>query len=511
MTRPVRAVPSAEDILATLPGRLHEPVFDRAERRPDGVAISDADRRLTHADFAAAVEEAAGRLREAGLRPGDRLAVVGENGIAMAGLIFAASRCGAIAAPINARISAAEIAAMLERIEPRLAAYATDSPAAAAHAAEAGAAPLGALQAGPVARGPAAPDAVPEADDSIALIMSTSGTTGRPRGVMLSHRAILYQGASQAVSRNVTPQDTLYIVAPLSHAIGLGSNLVTAAVAGAEAMLAMRFDPAALAAAISEGRITFMVAVPQVYAKLLDHAAAQGLALGRGRLRFAGTGGAPVDPALKERVQATFGLPFGNAYGCTEMTPIARVPDGMEVSGTAIGLPAPGCEVRIVGEDGADAAPGEVGELWARGPSRMEGYFRDPEATAAAITPEGWLRTGDLARRDADGALYIVGRRKEMIIRSGFNVYPAEVEGAINACPGVVQSAVLGHAREGDEEIVAFVQPAAGATLDAETLRRHCRATLAGYKVPTRFVIGTLPTGPTGKIQKSLLAPDRAD
>ncbi len=335
--------------------------------------------------------------------------------------------------------------------------------------------------------------------------MFTSRHHGAAEGVVHSHAAILYQGASRP-SRRVGPRDSLYIVAPLAHAIGLGSNLVTASVAGAEAVLAPRFDPGVLARDIAAGRITFMVAVPQVYAKLLDHAAAEGIDLSHHGMRFTGTGGAPVDISLKERMKAVFGLPFGNAYGCTEMTPITRVPDGVEASGDAIGIAAPGCEVRVVDERGQDAASDAVGELWARGPSRMLCYFRDEAATAAAIAPGGWLRTGDMARRDADGQFYIVGRGKELIIRSGFNVYPVEVETVLNAYPGVVQSAVVGRRVAGDEEVVAFVQAAAGVVLDMAALRAHCRKNMAGYKVPAEIAVTEMPIGPTGKILKSALA-----
>jgi long-chain acyl-CoA synthetase len=495
---------TVDDILALLPDRLHETVFRQAEVRPDAPAVSDPERSLSFAQFAQAVREGADLLERHGVRPGDRVALINENSVTAAAMLLAVSAAGGVVSPINARVSQTEIAAMCATLEPRLTVYTIESPAARAQADAAGATPVDT----PVGALALSRTASYEPDDGPppAVIMFTSGTTGRPKGVMLSHRAILYQGASQACSRKVTAADSLYIVAPLSHAIGFGSNLVTCLVSGAEAVLVPRFDPAALARDIAGGRISFMVAVPQVYAKLLDFAAAHGIALGRGRMRFTGTGGATVDPALIERMQETFGLPFGNAYGCTEMTPIARVPDGMKASGAAIGIAAPGCAVRVAREDGSEAETGEVGELWARGPSRMEGYFRNPAATAEAITPEGWLRTGDLARVDADGALYIVGRAKEMIIRSGFNVYPAEVEAVLATLPGVVQSAVLGRAVEGDEEIVAFVQPAAGATLDPEALRAACREKLAGYKVPQDIHVQDLPIGPTGKILKSALA-----
>ncbi len=495
-------------MLGALPPRLHETIRFQASVRPDAPGLADPTRRLSFADYDRAITQGAQLLRDHGVRDGDRVAVINENSVTSVVMILAVSAAGGVAAPINARIATSEVTAMLETLEPRLAVYTLESPAARGHA-EAAAA-LGVENAVGALALSETFESAPETGTPPAVIMFTSGTTGRPKGVMLGHRALLYQGASHAWSRRVTDADVFYIVAPLSHAIGLGSSLVTCAIAGAEALLVPRFDPGGLARDIADGRITFMVAVPQVYAKLLDHASEHGIALGRGRMRFTGTGGANVDPALIDRMQATFGLPFGNGYGCTEMTPIARVPDGMKVSGNAIGSAAPGCEVRVAREDGSEADIGEVGELWARGPSRMDGYFRNPAATAEAITPDGWLRTGDRARVDPDGALYIVGRSKEMIIRSGFNVYPAEVEAVLNACEGVVQSAVLGRVVEGDEEIIAYVQPAAGRDLDTDTLRRACRDKLAGYKVPQEIHLRDLPIGPTGKILKSALAQDHA-
>jgi acyl-CoA synthetase (AMP-forming)/AMP-acid ligase II len=492
-------------LLDTLPARLSDAPLRWARETPDAWAVADGAQRLTHAAFGAAIEAVAWRLRAHGVRPGDRVAVLMENGVTAAALIHGASLAGAVISPINARIAPREVAVMTGHLDARCILYTLDSPAAAEHAEQAGAVAIDVPEAGRFAI-TALRDCEPEGADAPALVMFTSGTTGQPKGVMLSHRAILYQAASQVLARRITAADVLYIVAPFSHTIGLGSNLVTAGIAGAEAVLAPRFDPDALAHAIAEGRITFMVAVPQVYAKLLDHAEAKGIPLGRGRLRVTATGGAPVDLTLKARMQATFGLPFGNGYGMTEMTPIARVPDDMDASGDEIGIPAPGGALRITRPDGTEAATGEIGEIWARGPSRMDGYFRDAEATRAAVTPEGWLRTGDLGMRDARGAFTIVGRSKELIIRSGFNVYPVEVEGVLNAFPGVAQSAVVGRRVPGNEEVLAYVQPAVGAALDVEALRAHCRANLAGYKVPAEIVLGELPIGPTGKILKSALA-----
>jgi len=171
-----------------------------------------------------------------------------------------------------------------------------------------------------------------------------------------------------------------------------------------------------------------------------------------------------------------------------------------------VGEVIPGVDVRFVGFDDIDAAPGRIGELWVRGPNVMLGYYRNPEQTRSAVTEDGWLKTGDLARQDPDGALHIVGRSKELIIRSGFNVYPAEVEQALNAHPHVVQSAVIGRAVEGNEEVIAFVEVMAGATVTPAKLIEWCGARLAPYKRPAEVkVLATLPAASTGKILKHRL------
>lgn len=499
------AVDTNDPILANLPEKLHELPERWVRQRPDNIALSDMHRTTTYEELQNAVTLVADALRAHGVRAGDRVALVTENYVSAAVAFYAISACDAVITPINARVAAREVDMMMVLLQPRCVMFVGESKAAMTHCAGketlvVSDPSLGALHLGPIAE-----DVSPDAGPPPAAIMFTSGTTGQPKGVMHSHAALLFQAGSQVSSRKVTEDDTLYIVAPLAHTIGLGSNLLTASVAGAEARLVPRFDPADLAQAVAAGKVTFLVAVPQVYAKLLDYIDAEGIDISDHKLRFTGTGGTTVDLTLIERMEAKFGLTLGNGYGCTEMTPIARVYDGVRVFGDAIGQPAPGCEIRIMREDGTEAALGEVGEIWARGPSRMTGYYKDPEATAAAITSDGWLRTSDMGRLDADGNYYIAGRNKEMIIRSGFNVYPAEVEVVINQFPNVLHSAVLGRQVPGDEEIIAFVQSTGGTKIDEDALRQHCRRNLSGYKMPKTIVFTDLPIGPTGKIMKNAL------
>ena len=246
-----------------------------------------------------------------------------------------------------------------------------------------------------------------------------------------------------------------------------------------------------------------------MYAKLLEHLKSTGRPLVAPGLRYISAGGSPLDIEWKRSIERRFGLPLNNGYGLTECSSnvtITRV--GAPRDDDSIGLPLPGVEVRFVDADGADVADGQIGESWIRGPNVTHGYYRDETATRAALSGDGWFRTGDLGRRGRDGYLFIVGRIKELIIRSGFNVYPAEVETAINSHPDVVQSAVIGRKAGGNEEVVAFVEAKPGSGLQPSALRDHTHERLAPYKRPQHiFILEKIPASPTGKILKAPLAP----
>jgi len=295
--------------------------------------------------------------------------------------------------------------------------------------------------------------------------------------------------------------------------------LMVALWGGATLALMGRMDLKELVDALVSGRRTHLSAVPTVYARLCEYITSNHVDLSRHRVRYLSAGGAPLDAGVKARVEQLFQVRLVNGYGMTECAPGCRSSPEVDTPAESIGWPEEGVEARIVkiynaaaSPESSDVAAEETGELWLRSPSRMLGYYRDTEATVAALRPGGWLATGDLARWYPDRSIALVGRRKEMIIRSGFNVYPTEVEAAINRQPGVLQSGVVGRKRgDGDEDVVAFVQPLLGASLEVAALRAGLRAQLAPYKVPSQIVlVEQLPLGSSGKIQKAALAEQAA-
>ncbi|SDX80278.1 Acyl-CoA synthetase (AMP-forming)/AMP-acid ligase II [Albimonas donghaensis] len=482
-----------------------------AERRPDALALVSSRGSLTWAGLETAIERLRADLAGRGVGPGDRVMMVTENCAATAGALCALNRLDAWTTLVNARMSAAEVDALIDFAEPRLVLFASgDSPAAAAHAARLGAAEWTDPDLGGIAAFATGGDPKPEplgpVGERVALMMFTSGTTGTPKGVMLSNAALIYQAHSQGLARGLNTADEVWCIAPLSHMTGLASNLLAAFACGAVLRLPDRFEAQSTAEALRAGQVTFMVAVPQAFVRLLDWARENGVDLREGsRLRVLGSGGAPLEPSLQRRVKAELGVTVGNGYGCSEIVPIARVPPGVETEANVVGQPAPEIEVRLVGEDGGDVPDGAPGELWARGPARMIGYFRNPQATAEVIRDGGWLATGDIASRDPDGMIRIVGRKKELIIRSGFNVYPSDVEAVIADHPAVAMVAVLGRPVEGNEEVVAFVQLKPGETLDEAGMKAWLRERLSPYKLPAEIRAMELPIGPTGKILKNAL------
>ncbi|QGZ38515.1 acyl-CoA synthetase (AMP-forming)/AMP-acid ligase II [Pseudoduganella flava] len=494
-----------------LPERLAGLLARRADDAPHAPALREAGRTVTYGQLRDAVQSTAETLLALGVRPGDRVLLVAENCVAQVCLLFAAGLCDAWLVNVNARLTAREVDEIRAHSGARVAFYTSDvSPDAAAHGHRHGATAAPAPGGGSWLVGPINDAAVPEpvhADGArqCAALLYTSGTTGRPKGVMLSHRSLLYVAAVSSALRGLVPRDRAYGALPISHVYGMTSVLLGTLYAGACLHLVPRFAAAELLRAVVEDGLTIVQGVPAMYTRLLEVAPAPVAA----RLRFLYAGGSPLSPVLKAAVEARFGLPLHNGYGLTECAPtVSQSRLDAPRDDTSVGPPIPGVEVRIAGPDGDPARPGE---LWVRGPNVMLGYYRAPAETAAVLDADGWLNTGDVARAGPDGALFIVGRTKELIVRSGFNVYPLEVETVLNAHPDVAQSAVVGRpGAAGEEDVIAFAEPRAGSSLTGEALAAalavHAAAQLAPYKRPARIVVlPALPAGPTGKVLKAAL------
>ncbi|HEY8526297.1 MAG TPA: acyl-CoA synthetase [Acidimicrobiales bacterium] len=441
----------------------------------------------------------AGQLAALGVGPGDRVLSCLPSSLELVEWHVGALRLGAVAVPANPAYRERELAHVVADAEPA-AVLVPDAEratwAAPAHP--------GATVVGPDTPRPDPAD-VPldrAGPDAPALLPYTSGTTGAPKGALLTHANLLAGVRALVAAWRWSPDDVLVLALPLFHMHGLGVGLHGTLTAGAAAVLQPSFDAAAVLDAVAEHRATLFFGVPTMYARLV---AADG-AVALGVLRLCVSGSAPLPSDLHRRVEEVSGQRVLERYGMTEtLMNLSNPYDGERRPGT-VGLPLPGVEVRL--------SEGDHGEIELRGPNVFAGYWRRPEATAEAFTADGWFRTGDLAEVDADGYHRIVGRSKELIISGGYNVYPREVEEALAELPGVREAAVVGTpSPEWGEVVTAFVVrepgPAGGGgdgPVDAAAIERWCAERLAPYKRPRliRFV-ESLPRNALGKVLRDQL------
>ncbi len=495
--------------------RIHHLLAHWLEAAPGQPFIHPLDGpALTFRDIGDLTDVLERELRELGVRRDDRVLVVAENCPEHAALIFACSRIGAWFCGVNARMADGEIDAFARKADARLLYFTS----AASRNARDHATRWGATASAVPGLSHSAVNAhcTPERvtlrnpDDALAALIFTSGTTGEPKAVMLTHDALLHFARVSAASRRLDHNDRSYAFVPMTHIFGLVTVLMASLAAGAQLVMRSQFDPAQLLDALAREGVSQLQGPPALYSRLLAHMHARGIEHPHApALRYVYTGAGPLDLSLKQRVEHAFGQTLHHGYGLSEYAGSIHLTRlGEQRADTSAGYVVDEAQVRVTDPaTGVERPSGERGELWLRGRGLMPGYFRDDAATRAVMRDGGWYASGDLGEMHPDGALFVVGRLKEMIIRSGFNVYPAEVETALNQFPGVQRAAVIGRpAGDGNEDIVAFVELRPGATLDDAALRAHLKRLLAPYKQPAHiYVLDELPTSGNGKVMKRVL------
>jgi long-chain acyl-CoA synthetase len=477
----------------------------------ESVALIVDDQPITYGGLREAVATARGALVRLGVRPDDRVAIVSGNDLTFVAVHLAILGVGAVSVPLNPLSPTRALAHELLLTGARVLMAGTDSSAVGSL----GEHDLPDLERVVVTDSPewaALLDGdeaalVDRAPDELAVLLFTSGTVGVPRPAMLTHGNLLanLDQIASVPERLPRPGDVALGVLPMFHVFGLNVVLHLGLYTGSAVALAGRFDPSGTLEVLRRHHVTHVAGAPAMWGAWLRDPDAPDDAFASVRVATSGAAKLPVDVA--ERFEARFGVHLDEGYGLTETSPVVTSSTGTGSPLGSIGVPLPGVEVRIVDADGEPALQDDPGELWVRGPNVFPGYWNDPEATERALTPDGWLRTGDLAVVDADGHLFLVDRAKELILVSGFNVFPAEVEDVLLEHPEVEAVAVVGVPDEATGEAVkAWVVPTPGSTLDPLELEGFCRGYLARYKCPTVVhVVDQLPMGLTGKVLRRAL------
>jgi long-chain acyl-CoA synthetase len=527
--------------------RLHTlgEIIAMADARTGVDFLVQGDRRVTYDEHNALVRRVAAAFRDLGVAHGDRIAILSANNIEWVVLFWAAAATGAVVVPLNAWWKADELefglrdsgAKLLfsdakrwqvigDRVQglPDLEHVFVTGLDERDGSARPGADLLRADD-------PGAPPDAAVAEDDLFAIMYTSGTTGRPKGATLTHRQALAnlqnifclgvanaaRGGEAAPELSGDLQSSTLLVVPLFHVTGCLSTMMLCYASGAKVVLMPpgRFDPDAAMATIEREKVTGFGGVPTIMWRIVESPNFENYDLSTVvRVSY---GGAPAAAELVQRIHERFPKvrkTLATAYGLTESASVAtsNTGDDYRTHPDSVGRPAPTVEIKVVDADDHPAPTGDTGEIWLRGPTIMRrGYWNRPDATAEALTPDGWFRSGDIGRFDEDGFLYLVDRAKDMIIRGGENVYCVEVEEALFEHPDVIDAAVVGvpHKVLG-EEVKAVVQLKEGSATNADDLRTHCAGRLANFKVPEHVDLRDepLPRNPAGKVLKNLLRGD---
>ena len=470
---------------------LADVLLEPAARARDAVALVDEQGTTTYGELEDRAGRAAGGLRALGVEPGDRVAIEAHNTVAFVVSYLGALRVGAVAVPLNTHAPDAELARELSAVEPAVV-----------------------LRPPLDGTGDAEPVATVARDDAdAAVLLFTAGTAGAAKAAMLTH-GNLASNIRQVLDHPglaLTADDVALGALPFFHVFGLNAVLGVGLAAGASTVLLDHFDPRAAVPALRDQRVTVLAGVPAMYHAFLELDDAAAPRESFASVRLAVSGAAPLGEELFDGMRKRFDLSVYEGYGLTEASPIVTTSaiGRREPAPGSIGPPLPGIDVRLVDADGADVLPGDPGEIWVHGPNVFPGYWRDPDATARALTGDGWLRTGDVAVADDAGELSLVDRAKDLVIVSGFNVYPAEVEDVLLDHPDIVEAAVVGeHDPRTGEAVVAFLVAEPGRRPDADELLAHCTRSLARYKCPVRVeVVDALPRSFAGKVLRRELRP----
>lgn len=487
----------------------------RAAIGPDHPAVTYGDETLSYAQFQRRIDCLADRLVAGGVESGDRVAYLGPNHSAFLISLFACARAGATFVPLNFRLTGPELAYILDDCgAATLIADATltsvvdevRSDLSVARYVAVGEASGWESFDELLAAGTPIAEPVLAAPEDVAVIMYTSGTTGRPKGAMLTHGNLFWNNINALLSFDTVSSDVTYTAAPLFHIGGLNVTTLVTLQKGGHVILSGAFDPTQALSDIEKYRVTTMFGVPAMFLFMSQVPAFATADLSS--LRYFICGGAPVPEPLM-RAYADRGVTFAQGYGLTETAPLALVM-GIDESEKKIGAAGnkvlPLSDVRLVDATNTEVAAGQPGEICVRGPQVMVGYWNNPGATDAAIDDDGWFHTGDVGREDDDGYVYVyvVDRVKDMVISGGENVYPAEVESVLYSHPAVAEVAIVGlpDAKWG-EAVTAVIATAPGETVTLEELREFAADRLARYKLPLRLeFVDALPRNPSGKVLK---------
>jgi fatty-acyl-CoA synthase len=483
-----------------------------ARTRPDGVAMIHLGVSTTFAEVAERTARLANALRAKGIGRGDRIAYLGHNSSALAETLFAAARLGAVFVPLNTRLAPPETAYILRDCEPSLFVWGPSFENTVEHPdVKALGIPTVAVGEDPRAgefeallrSGDPTPLDEPISHDDLVMIQYTSGTSGHPKGVMMTHGNITWNVLHVILDMDLTQGTVALVAAPMFHTAGLNVHFLPTFLKGGTALIEESWRPERMLDLIAEHRVTYLFGVTSMYQSLAQ--SPRWAEADLSSVSVAESGGSPL-PEVLLRTYADRGVAIIQGFGLTESSPGATIlppADTVRKLGSA-GLPHTFADARIVRPDFTTADVDEVGEILVQGPNVTKGYWRNEEATKAAFVDGDWLRTGDLARVDSDGYIYIVDRLKDMIISGGENVYPAEVEAAIVAHPAVDEAAVIGvpDARWGEVgRAVVTLRP--GASLTPEELLGFLDGRIARYKIPkSAVIVEALPHNASGKLVK---------